>query len=99
MWDDLPAEKRELVLAYDQLVCSDCGNLRSECSDPTIDWHPRKSVCYASAATSWGWRKLHEHYPPDKKESDGAHRLDGVSLWVSSVEPASDDPDVDPIFR
>lgn len=86
MWDDLPGEKRDLLLAYEQLVCSDCGNLRSECSDPTIDWHPRRSVCYASAATVWGWRKLHEKHPADKKTDDGAHVLDGVSLWVSPQE-------------
>ena len=73
------------------LVCSECGNLRSECSNPSIDWHPNTTVCYASAASEWGQRMLAK-----KNEGvaavDGAEPLDGVSIYVTR-EP----PEVDPL--
>lgn len=67
-------------------MCS-CGNLRSVCSDPSIDWHPQTSVCYASASVAWGQRRLREKHPkvPDGK-SESLHPLDGVSVWVTDVE-------------
>jgi hypothetical protein len=87
IWDDLTDEKRETLLAYDEMVCARCGNLRSECSDPSVDWHPRLSDCYATAAIDWAWRKLAERYPADAKEPDGSHPRDGLSVWVSQVAP------------
>ena len=91
MWDDLPDEKRELLLAYDQLVCGSCGNLRSECSDPMNEWHPRTDVCHATASQQWGQRLLRETYS-DREGPDGASYLDGRWVWVSQVAP---DPDAD----
>lgn len=83
----MPDDDRALLLAHNDLICRSCGNLRSECSDPAIDWHPRKTVCFSSAASQWALRQLQEKHPPSKKADDGAHPLDGVSVWVSQVEP------------
>ena len=84
---------RELLLAHKALTCPKCGNLRSECSDPDRDWHPRLSECYAKAATEWGWRKIAERYPAETQSADGAHPLDGVSVWVSDTPPPEGEDD------
>lgn len=78
-------------MAHHDLVCPSCGNLRSECSDPSIDWHPRKSVCWASASRQWGARRLGEKYRTKKVDPGALHPLDGVSVWVSQVEPEEDE--------
>lgn len=80
-------------MAHATLVCRRCGNLRSECSDASRDWHPRLADCYATAATEWGWRKIAEKYPKETKEPDGSHPLDGVSVWVSDVPPPAGEDD------
>lgn len=72
------------------LVCPDCGNLRSVCSDPSVDWHPHKAVCYASAAAEWGARVLQERFG-DTKAPDGALPLDGVKVWVAQEPPEVDE--------
>lgn len=81
-------DDRDLLLAEDALVCSQCGNLRAECSDPAVDWHPRTSVCWASASTAWGLRKLAEKHKNKHPGTDALHPTDGVSVWVSSIPPA-----------
>ena len=87
VWDDLPAEKRELLLHYDAEVCPSCGNLRSECSDPAVDWHPRTSTCWATASREWGIRVLRERHKNAKDDKGSLHPLEGVSAWVSQVPP------------
>lgn len=79
-------------MAYEAEVCSSCGNLRSVCSDPNIDWHPRISTCYATASREWGDRRLAEKYKDWKSDSVHDHPLDGVTVWVSQ-EPPSEDED------
>lgn len=74
-------------MAHALEVCPECGNLRSVCSDPTIDWHPRTSVCYPSAAIEWGQRRLRERWG-DKKAEDGATPLDGVGIYATDHPPA-----------
>jgi seryl-tRNA synthetase len=77
---------RELLLARDALVCGKCGNLRSVCSDPEVDWHPHIDTCYASATTEWGARRLQDRYKADAE--DGAlHPLDGVVIYPSQSAP------------
>lgn len=77
-------------MAHDLLVCSRCGNLRSECGDPTIDWHPNESTCYASASREWGWRKLREKYKDDPPGTQGLHDLDGVAVYTTRDAPEVD---------
>lgn len=68
-------------------MCPRCGNLRAECSDDSIEWHPRTSVCWASATTDWAKGVLRERYK-DAKPADGAlHPLDGRWVWVSTEAP------------
>lgn len=85
----LPAEDRELMLAEDELVCS-CGNLRSVCSDPEVDWYAQKSVCYASAGEAVTHRLLDEKY--GRERTTKPHSLDGVTVWVSDQDLTPDDP-------
>lgn len=76
-----------MLLEYDRAVCPACGNLRSECSDPDRDWHPRTVTCYATATTRWGWRRLHKIHEGEEPVAEMLHPLDGVSVWVSDVPP------------
>lgn len=73
------------MLAGQALICPRCGNLKSVCSNPDIDWHPQEDYCYAVAAVQWRWRKLHEEYPAELK-IDGAHALDGINVWASDLD-------------
>lgn len=73
------------MLAGQALICPQCGNLRSVCSDDSVDWHPQETYCYATAAVTWKWRKLREEYPAELK-IDGAHALDGLSVWASDLD-------------
>ena len=74
------------MLAGQALICPQCGNLRSVCSNPDIDWHPQETYCYASGAVEWRKRKLREEYPLDVKAPDGAHALDGIIVWASDID-------------
>ena len=79
------------MVAEYELVCPSCGNLRSECSDPSIDWHPHTSVCYATATREWGIRKLQEKHKNVEPSSNALHPLDGVSVYVATVPPEDDE--------
>lgn len=68
-------------------MCGSCGNLRSECSDPSIDWHPHEAVCWATATRDWGVRRLQEKHKNAKPDTEALHPLDGVSVWVSQTPP------------
>lgn len=81
-------------MAHADLVCSRCGNLRSECSDPDRDWHVRDSVCYASATSAWGLRQLEEKHKARPLLGPQLHPLDGVSVYVTSDAPP---PEEDPL--
>lgn len=74
------------MLAGHALICPQCGNLRSVCSNPDIDWHPQESYCYSTAAVQWRWRKLHEEYPAEAKVATGEHPLDGLNVWASDLD-------------
>lgn len=88
----MDADERDEWMAYYALTCPRCGNLRSECSDETRDWHPQESICWAAATREWGERRLREeHKDFDPKARD--HRgellmspLDGVHVWVADVD-------------
>ena len=79
-------------MGHDVLVCSECGNLRSECSDPERDWHPRQGVCYATATVKWGWRRLEEKHKDEAYTPEALHSLDGVLVGASEFPPEGDDP-------
>ncbi|GEB17220.1 hypothetical protein GUY44_11910 [Pimelobacter simplex] len=91
-WRALPDDDRDLLTSFERDVCPSCGNLRSTCSDPTIDWHPRTSVCYATAAVQWGQRRLQKKWG-DKAAEDGASPLDGVAIYATdqAPEPSEDE--------
>lgn len=78
------------MLAEDELVCPQCGHLRSVCSDPAVDWFPQKSVCYASAGEAVTHRQLDEKY--GRERTDKPHTLDGVTIWVSSEDLSPNEP-------
>lgn len=81
------------MLAEYDLVCSSCGNLRSVCSNPAVDWYPQRDVCYATAAREMTWRRLErKHEKNDRaKALTQAHPFDGLSVWVSSENLTPDD--------
>ena len=91
MWEELPEERRELLLAYDAEVCPNCGNLRSVCSDPSIDWHPHTSTCWAGATRDWGVRRFQEKHKDEPFEPTKIHSTEGVSIWVSQTPPEVDE--------
>lgn len=74
-------------------MCGRCGNLRSECSDPTIDWHPQVEHCWADASKVWGVRRLREKHRDAEPTPAELHPLDGAVVWVSkdNLSPSSDD--------
>lgn len=80
------------MLAASELVCSRCGNLRSECSNPNTPYHPQESVCWASAAQEWGIRRLqdqHKGFDYEARDSRGElvmSPLEGVTVWVSDID-------------
>lgn len=78
-------------MAHDEMVCPSCGNLRSECSDPDVDWHPHTSVCWASATQAWGVRRLQDKHKDVDPSPFALHPLDGVSVGVATVPPEDDE--------
>lgn len=84
----MPEDDRDTLLAYDELVCPRCGNLRAECENPDLDWHPRTSVCWAMATEEWAGRRLQARHEGEKVSDDALHPLDGRWVWVSTVAPA-----------
>lgn len=80
------------MLAASDLICARCGNLRSLCSDPAIDWHPQESVCWVTATQEWGWRRLHNKHKDfktdtlDDRGEPPMSPLDGLSVWVTDVD-------------
>jgi hypothetical protein len=83
-------------MEHDATVCPRCGNLRSVCSDPAIDWHPRESTCYATATIEWGLRRLEEKRKDEPLAGAALHSMDGASVWVSEHPPMLADGEVDP---
>lgn len=68
-------------------MCTSCGNLRSVCSDPSIDWHPRTTVCWASGTREWGRRILEKRYEKSEFPTDALTPLDGRAVYVTEVAP------------
>lgn len=67
-------------------VCSECGNLKSVCSDPTIPWYPQRSYCYASAAREQEWRQTRKVFKHPEPTDDAPHITDGLVWWVSQSD-------------
>lgn len=79
------------MIAYDEMVCSQCGNLTSECSDVERDWHPRTGVCWATATREWAEGVLRRRHEKDEVGEDELSYLSGRYVWVSSQEPSPDE--------
>lgn len=90
-WREAPDEDRDLLLARDVMLCSQCGNLREECSNPDIDWHTHKSVCFASASLEWGREQFLEKHKGAKTPDNALGPLHGVALFAAPMEPAPED--------
>ena len=80
-----------MLIAHHREVCPRCGNLRSVCSDPNIDWHPHTVTCWPSATTEWALRQLQKKYEGAEPHGDQMHPLDGMSIFAAQVAP-EDDP-------
>lgn len=78
-------------MAHKTLVCPSCGNLRSVCSDPTRDWHPNTTTCWATATLEWGQRVVSERHKDKPLDGAELHPLDGVRMYVTEDAP-EDDP-------
>lgn len=89
-WRELSQGDRDLLLAHDELVCRRCGNLRTVCSNPSIDWHAHTSVCWPSATAEWGNRRFRELHEDDKKSAGQLRETDGVVVFPSTLEPEFD---------
>lgn len=73
-------------------MCTRCGNLRSVCSDPNLDWHAHTSTCWPSATVDWTLRRMRDRDSRATHVGDHALReTDGVTVFASQVE-AEDDP-------
>lgn len=78
-------------MAHDALVCRKCGNLRSVCSNPDLDWHPHIDHCWPTATAEWGVRRLQAKHEKAPRDGSGLHPLDGVSVFTSLVAPDPED--------
>jgi hypothetical protein len=91
-WDDDARGQAEGLYEAEFLICSQCGNPREMCSDPTRPWYPQRTVCYASgslAVANRRYEKRHEH-----EDAEPLGRLgyrDGVRIWVSPDDLTPDD--------
>ena len=103
-WDDDARAEAEALWESDRLICSQCGNVREDCSDPTKPWHEQRDICYARRAQAWADRMYGEkhkdrpfHDGNDRGWSDKAtarapfHFRDGVRVWVSPYDLTPDD--------
>lgn len=84
------------MIAYVREVCSYCGNLRSVCADPNVDWYPYRSTCYATAAREVVLRRLQKkHAKSPQHEALDLHPLDGMHVGVSTENHNPDDDFID----
>lgn len=77
------------MTAYVTEVCSDCGNLRSVCSDRSVAQYPQRSYCYAKAEVDAAWRRTWAKY--GQPEGAAAHDTDGLKWWTSPDDLTPDD--------
>lgn len=87
-WDD---EERELQYGLDELICGQCGQLRSICSDPNVSWYPQRATCYASATTELVKRRVQERHKKNEPGTKRLHPLDGMTVGVSQFDLTPDD--------
>lgn len=87
----MPDDDRDELLAYEELVCHRCGNLREVCSDPNIGHYPQRSMCYVTATVDLTRRRLAEKYEKRPPGTKALHPLDGMSVWASPEDLSPDD--------
>lgn len=103
-WDDDARAEAEALWESDRLICSLCGNVREDCSDPDRPWYPQRHVCYASRAQAVADRQYgekhnkqpfhngHEARWTDKYTPQAPfHFRDGTRVWVSQYDLTPDD--------
>lgn len=84
-------EERDEWLAYFAEVCPSCGNLRSVCSDPSRDWFPQRTMCYATASRDLVIRRLRKKHEKKEPGTKDLHPFDGMDVWVSEFDLTPDD--------
>lgn len=52
-----------------------------------MDWHPRTSVCWATATREWARDRLQEKHANDEPLPGELHYLAGRWAWVSQHPP------------
>ena len=87
----MPEEDRDELLAYAELVCPRCGNLREVCSDPDRGHYPQRSMCYVTATVELTRRRVAKRYEKNEPGTDGLHPLDGMVIWASPEDLTPDD--------
>lgn len=84
-------EDRDELLAYEELVCDQCGNLREVCSDPARGHYPQRTMCYVTATAELTMRRLKERYKDKPPGTVKLHALDGMRVWASPDDLTPDD--------
>lgn len=73
------------------MLCPNCGNLRSVCSDPDTDWYPQRLWCGATATRDMVTRRWHDKHREAKPDSLGFLPTDGAMFWASTEDLTPDD--------
>lgn len=98
----MPLAEQELQIAKherDRDRCKKCHGDPATCSDPTVDWFPQRTVCYADMTTA-GANRLYHLLHKERPFHDGSfsewaaeasaafpYRYDdGVNVWTSPVD-------------
>lgn len=91
-WDDDQRAQAEALFEAEQLICPKCGNPRELCSDPTRQWYPQLSTCYAKAAEEVAdWRFKQKHERAKRTPEQPTLQTDGRHVWVSEHDLTPDD--------
>ena len=75
---------------YVTQVCTQCGSLRSVCSEPAA-LYPQRTVCYVTATALAVDRRTRDHHGEPDRKSVHPHYTDGMSVWMSNHDLTPDD--------
>ena len=83
--------EQDEMSAYVTEVCSQCGSLKSVCSDPERSLYPQRSVCYVTATAQAVDRRVRDHHGAPDAKSVFPHFTDGSSTWMSQFDLTPDE--------
>lgn len=91
-FDDDSREAAYALWQDERERCPDCGQPRSICSDPSVDYFPQRAICWATAALRVAQRRWDRHTEDAQPDASGYLPGDGVTVWVSTtdLEPDND---------